>query len=174
MVLAAALVFASGFGQLPKGAPSWLDERLGGLELGSRARTVRRDPTSGFYLCGSIECDGALQSLELTRDRHDVQNFQNYDDNDQPVSDKVAKFPLKTGKGLSIGDSQAKVRATLGLPTASSRVGPKGKYVEYAYRCSLKVNGRATKFEETYTFKKNRLIQILFFLDSSDLGDEDS
>ncbi len=133
--------------------------------------TVVHDPKSGFFLLRQSECDGGLLTLELTRDHHDLPpdlaEFASWEGQGH------IKFPiekplpsLKTSKGVSIGDTPAKLTQLLGKPKKIEPSGERAQYTDYVYKRRGGRGERDAEYTETYTFKHGLLIQILFFRDA--------
>jgi hypothetical protein len=147
--------------------PVWFDRTVAGYVLKNEMLGVV-DPRSGFYVVRDGDCDGAFLSLTLTRDRHIVKNagyrVPSLDptpsgDGSRPLATKRLS-PLSTGKGVAIGFSPSRVAARLGHPTKIQHSGDRKQFLDYVYRLEEKASGAS--YEQTYTFKQGRLIQIEF------------
>jgi len=153
-------------------APSWYDQKLAGylLLFDERHDVVAvSDPKSGYFLVRSAECDGALLSLVLTRDRKmvsemgfKVPNYKTKEAGEQKILIKPIPS-LSTGKGVTIGDSPDQVRQRLGPPTKTKHTGGRKQFVELVYTWKSGKGEDETDIEETYTFKGGKLIEIEFF-----------
>ncbi len=112
----------------------------------------------------TVECDGGILGLVLTRDRHvvaqDGYSVPSLGKKGDMALTTKALPSLRTGKGVVIGDSPNAVRTRLGAPT---KVTPHGRFVDYVYK------GRRGDgdHEQTYTFKAGRLIEVSFFRDAT-------
>lgn len=149
-------------------APRWLDTEIAGYALKSDPTVGVHDPKRGYFLVRTIECDGAIVTLTLTRDRN-VVSGEGYavpaftPREGTPGNLKLVEKPLPslaTGKGVAIGASTDAVRARLGSPT---RTKPHAAFLDYVYAWRQ----HATTHEQRYTFKAGRLIEIQFFRDAS-------
>jgi len=151
--------------------PAWFDTTLAGYKFAydeKHGSIAVHDPKSGFFLVREIECDGGLVSLLLTRDRKVVADngfsVTGYSASDS-VLPKVVEKPLpslSTGKGLSIGDSEAKLKALYGKPKS---VQFEGNAKQFRV-CSYKLKTDAD-YEARYTFKVGKLIEVSLFRDNS-------
>lgn len=152
--------------------PGWLDNKVAGyvMDGGSEDSNIGvYDKRSGFFMIRDFECDGAIKSILLTRDRKLVadQGFYvpGFSPNDRRGYSKLIEKPLRsleTGKGVKIGDSQADVRRRLGFPTEAKHTGARKQFVDYEYRLHVGKGDDAEVDEQRYTFKANKLIQIDF------------
>ncbi|HLK16553.1 MAG TPA: hypothetical protein VKT78_17235, partial [Fimbriimonadaceae bacterium] len=156
-----------------QGAPRWLDFSIAGYAFAYDEKhtvTTVHDKKRGFFIKREVECDGGLLSLELTRDRHDV--LEAFDMEGHPLSPSSVEKPLPsltTGKGVTIGDSPATVAKRLGKPTKVERTGSRGQYLDYEYVWQEPKSGDddlQASYDEVYTFKKGKLIQIVFSRDA--------
>jgi hypothetical protein len=152
--------------------PDWLDDTVAGyafsLEDG-RSTVGVRDPATGYCLVRTTECDGALLSLVLTRDRRRVVEagyrvpgfaVHGYEGSLPLVARRLRS--LRTRKGVAVGDASARVRRRLGPPTRTESSG-QGR-LDYVYR------GRAAdgaEHTQTYSFAAGRLVEIAFFRDAT-------
>lgn len=155
-------------------APRWLDRMIAGYAIAIDAPhdTIGvHDAARGFYLVRTIECDGAIISLTLTRDRNvvaeagfAVPNFtpRSGDNGSLPLVSKPLRS-LATGKGVLIGDAPSSVVRRLGAPTVKKDHRP---FLDYVYRVQLNEEAK-TSYEQRYTFKGGRLIEIQFGRDAS-------
>lgn len=154
-----------------KPAPKWLDKTLAGYEISSEHGAVGvYDPATGYMLVRDIVCDGADVTLVLTRDRKEISSDYQYaipnytastaTDELKPM--KLKALPLSTGKGVKIGDSMEDVKARLGPPTTIDKP---GNFVSYVYSYVTGRNMDGQEYTETYTFKADRLIEIIFSRD---------
>jgi len=174
MMLCAAL-YASHFLTGPwnmKGAPSWLDLTIAGYSLAydqTHSQALVHDKKSGYYIRREIDCDGAMVSLELTRDRHDVGDGST--ENGHLAVPGAVEKPLRrlsTGKGTRIGDSTAALTKRLGKPLMVQRSGARKQFTDYVYVWDThEKGGTPVQYAETYTFKAGKLIQIVFMRDAS-------
>lgn len=122
------------------------------------------DPRRGFYLIRSIDCDGAMVTLLLTRDRNEVAEMgyrvpgfvPQSGENGSSALEERPLPSLRTPKGVAIGDSPAAVRARLGAPT---RTRPHGPFLDLVYVWKPK---QEAPHEQRYTFKQGRLIELEF------------
>ena len=154
------------------GAPAWLDFSIAGYSLAydkSHSQALIHDRKSGFYLKREIDCDGALITLELTRDRHEISG--ELSDATTPEIRGAQEKPLrnlKTGKGVKIGDGPDKLTERLGKPSKTERSGSRRQFLDHVYIWKSKPNGGApVTYTETYTFKNGALIQVVFFRDAT-------
>jgi hypothetical protein len=166
MLIAPLLALAIGWPNHAS-APAWLDFMLAGYGLTydeHHGPIVVHDRASGFYLTRGVVCDGGDLYMRLTRDRKEMR------DNGDPVDYRsgveagvqyVEKtLPnLRTGKGIGIGDSPAKMIALLGKPSDIEISGSVGQYTEYHYVTKQRSD---VTFEETYTFRGAKLVEIYF------------
>lgn len=128
------------------------------------------DPATGFYMMRDIECDGADVILTLTRDRHVIYDAgysvpslgPKFPDEGRRKLDTKGLASLKTGKGVAIGDPTSRVRSKLGHPTTIKHTGDRKQYLTYEYKWTDKSNGDRADYIETYTFRDNKLIEIIF------------
>lgn len=156
------------------GSPPWLDMELAGYTLAddqTHHPTVVHDVKSGFFLIRQIECDGGMITLELTRDHHDLPadmdefaSWEGLGGKKLPLEKPLPN--LKTSKGVSIGDSPANLKQSLGKPSKIEPSGERDQYLNYVYECTLGKGDGRVGYTETYTFKKSKLIQIVFFRDT--------
>jgi hypothetical protein len=165
--------------------PSHLTIAVGGMS--AEARTVTygcwHDPTNGYYLYKSMECDGAHRLITLTRDRRmvmesgfEVARFGRKRDDAPRAKIEERALTLATKHGIAIGMSREAVLAKLGKPT---RIAVRG--AEKQYWCALykkvemedRENGAVLR--NTYIFKDGKLIEIAVNLDSiPGCGEDDS
>jgi hypothetical protein len=120
-------------------------------------------------LIRNIECDGADITLLLTKDRYEVDGMGvgipafSKDLTNKDMQAKEKPLPnLQTGKGISIGDDIQEVMSKLGAPSKRFMTGNRHQFANLLYSW-LKGKGiEADLYEETYVFKADRLIEILF------------
>ncbi len=168
-------------GSAKAGPPAWFDRMLAGYELQydqKHGQAGVYDAKTGYFLIRDIECDGGIVSVFLTRDRHMVSNASykvpNFTPNpdegagSQPLTNKPLSS-LSTGKGVTIGFSRAQMEAKLGKPTQVKHSGPRKQFVDCIYRWQDKPGEEGITYEETYTFKEGKLIQIEFLKTANDL-----
>jgi len=151
--------------------PKWYDNMLAGYELAYDEKHNALgvfDARTGFMLIRDVECDGAVVELLLTRDRKEVVHDYSYiAPNYKPAKGEGAvlqmvKKPLpslKTGKGITIGDTRLAVQAKLGRPT---KIEKKVPYVSFMYEFSSGKTENERDYSETYTFRGNKLVEISF------------
>ncbi len=150
--------------------PKWFDKTLAGYELVSAGTVGVYDAATGFMLIRDIECDGADVTLVLTRDRKEIsKDYQyavpNYTSTVSPEFQKPMKLkalPLTTGKGVKIGDTMDDVKEKLGPPTKLDKT---EKFVSYVYSFVTGPANEGDEYTETYTFKADKLIEIIFSKD---------
>jgi hypothetical protein len=153
-------------------APAWLDFMLAGyaLEYDEKHGEVGvYDQWKGFYLTRVPECDGGILSVTLTRDRalvsNDGFNVPGYGQDRGPEAPKVipkALPSLSTGKGVKIGDNQSQVKKLLGPPTREQFSGSRDQFVDLVYSWKSGKGGEGAEYDETYTFKQGKLIEVIF------------
>ena len=149
--------------------PQWFDNMLAGYAFASDERhkdVAVRDPKSGFYLVRDLECDGADISLVLTRDRkriaNDVANTASVGDSGLPTLVAKPLRNLSTGKGISIGDSESKMRSILGRPSSFELDGNRKQFRVFTYHWTDRGGEMTAEVAQIYIFKKGRLIEIDF------------
>jgi hypothetical protein len=159
------------------GDPKWLDSHLAGHVYRPENSTIDlavHDKKSGYYFVRSGECDGAIVSMVLTKDRKIVSDSgyripgykftSKYEDPDRHVVERSLER-LGTGKGIMIGDTPKSVRDRLGFPTHANHSGWKKQFLNYEYEITFPHRGEYNDevvISQTYTFKKGRLIEITF------------
>ena len=155
------------------GQPAWFDTMLAGyaFEYDEQHRPITvHDAKTGFYLVRSVDCDGAFVRLLLTRDRKLVSEMgvgvPGFNDAD-PYEIAVEKpLPsLSTGKGLKIGDSEARMRALLGSPSKASVEGSRSQFrvCSYKWKSPKNKDDISVTYDQRYTFKAGRLIEVEFW-----------
>jgi hypothetical protein len=159
----------------PKKTPKWMDYTIAGYALSydeHHSALLVLDPKTRFFILRDVVCDGAYVTLELTRDRAEInanggtltQRGAKVELNYDGLAAVTKPLPhLATGKGVKIGDSMSAVKTKLGNPTKHGPSGSRDQFLDYAYLWKTS----DTLFTETYTFKKGKLIQIVFVKDSS-------
>lgn len=148
--------------------PRWYDRSIAGyvLQNDEKHNTLAvRDPASGYMIMRGAECDGAILSLLLTKDRkrvaengYQVPGYKS----DHTGDMKLQTSPLRslaTGRGVKIGDSPLHVKSVLGSPTSRKHDGPSNIYWVWTYTWNHSPYG---DIEQTYTFKNDKLIEIQF------------
>jgi hypothetical protein len=168
MVLAVALI---SFLTLPKHPlppePKWLDDQIAGYMFDQGSSIVVYDKARGFFVKRSFECDGAISILELTRDRREALGISGGEFDWRDVFYRGLRN-LSTRKGIKIGDNPNGVREILGKPTKVRSSGDHVQYLDYEYDW---VPHPKDQYPEhigaLYTFKRGKLIQIVFSRDSS-------
>src|SRR4051812_29143662 len=110
MLLAAAFALAL-LG--PKGhakQPAWLDFSIASYILrydDSHGVLGVHDSKTGYYLLRTVECDGGIVELSLTKDRNEVENYGfPARDSKEASTYKLIEKPLpslSTGHGVRIG-----------------------------------------------------------------------
>ena len=153
--------------------PAWLDNMLAGYALKydeTHGVIGVSDPKTGFFIVRTVECDGGVITLTLTKDRHyvadegfRVPSLGNRDENsgNQPLVVKPLTA-LATGKGVRIGDTPGLVRTKLGKPTTVERTGNREQFLTWTYTWKSGTAVGDPTFEEVYTFKQSKLIEIIF------------
>jgi hypothetical protein len=158
--------------------PKWLDQSLAGYAFEYDEKHGQAgvfDSKSGFFILREIDCDGAVVSLTLTKDRN-IATSQGYlvpdftpktgSPGSNPLT--VKSLPsLSTGKGVTIGDSGAQVQSRLGSPTLRHHTGERKQYVELVYSWKDGKADNDFRYTETYTFKAGKLIQIDFLREAN-------
>jgi hypothetical protein len=166
MVLAAAAMIVSGAWSHGK-EPAWLDRTLAGYALAydeKHAPVVVHDAKSGFFLVRDIECDGGQLSLLLTRDHHSVEGYES----DSEYKLKQKPLPsLVTGKGVAIGDSESKMKSLLGSPSSHEITGSRDQFTVFHYAWLQRGKDAEVQYDEAYTFKHGKLIEIQFSRDEN-------
>lgn len=103
----------------------------------------------------------------LTRDRYEVDKLDisvpgfSKEEGYQPMTIKPLPS-LSTGKGIQIGSSPPDLIRKLGRPSVINISGNHGQYRNYTYTCTTGKGDESTEYEETYTYKKGKLIEINF------------
>ena len=153
--------------------PKWVDSMLAGYALldDEKHRDVAvYDEKTGFFIVREAECDGGLLTLLLTRDRSLLKNFgfrmpgKGDADHDEYKAVTLKPLPsLSTGKGVAIGDTCEDVEKRLGKPTKVKKSGASEQFLDYVYSWKSGKGDYTTEYDETYTFKAGKLIQINFF-----------
>ena len=165
--------------------PSNLTLALGGMS--AEARTVTygcwHDPSSGYYLYKSMDCDGAHTGITLTKDRRmvlesgfEVARFGRKPEDAPGNKIDERALELTTKHGIRIGMTRNEVIAKLGQPTKTAVRGKKKEFWCALYKkieMEDKVSGRVLR--NTYIFKNDKLIEISINLDSiPGCGDDDT
>ncbi|MBS1716310.1 MAG: hypothetical protein JSS72_01105 [Armatimonadetes bacterium] len=153
--------------------PKWEEKSLAGYVFSPKQdkNIAVWDKASGWYLVRSYDCDGAIQSLILTRDRKLVRQ-EGYavpslgaTGSDDSYGDRKLTHrsltKLATGKGVKIGDTSEMVVQKLGKP---STIHNKAGFLEYNYHFDHK----GATVDNTYTFKAGMLIQIVLGFDDEE------
>jgi len=150
--------------------PAWFDPMLAGYKFAydeKHGSVAVHDSKTGFFLVREIECDGGIVTLTLTRDRKEVSNMgYTVTGNSPPDSGipKVVEKPLpnlSTGKGLSIGDSEANMKSLYGQPKSVHLDGNAKQFRVCTYKRKTDAN-----YEASYTFKAGKLIEISLLRDN--------
>lgn len=154
--------------------PRWLDTEIAGYvqQRGKKDLCVL-DRSTGFFLMRGAECDSSIQYMVLTRDHHGIVGEQAEYTMPGTKESKDTSFVVRfqplprytTGKGVAIGDGEDKVAELLGKPTRRKITGSRGQYIEYSYHWKSK----DWEYTQAYTFKANKLIEIRFNKDATDL-----
>jgi hypothetical protein len=151
--------------------PKWFDNMLAGYELAydEKHKPIGVfDAKTGFMLIRDVECDGAVVELLLTRDRKEVVHDYSYiAPNYNPAKSEGAMLAmtpkslpnLRSGKGITIGDSPSLVRRKLGRPTKIDRKAPYTTFT-FEFRSGKTEDGR--DYSEAYTFRANKLVEMNF------------
>ena len=82
---------------------------------------------------------------------------------------KVRKLQQRTGKGVRIGDNESQLVSRLGRPAKIERAGARSDVLIFRYGSGSNSDRRG--YDESYTFKSGRLVEIR--LASSRDEDED-
>jgi hypothetical protein len=138
------------------------------------------DPATGYMLVGGVGCGGSSYGETLTRDRyevarkyHEVPGFKPlYGVKNGSEEMTVSSKPLKlvTGNGVRIGDTPSQVVARLGRPTRIKSTGNRHQFRVFHYHWHDAwsdgppghVDQDGTTYEQDYTFKKGKLIEIRY------------
>lgn len=144
----------------PHPAPRWMDRLLAGYLLANdekHATMTVQDTRSDYILARSGECDGAYQTLILSRDRKALQEGGYLYLEGQHLERKALPS-LASGKGLRIGDGPSRMIRLLGKPKKALKEGDRKQYRTYVY------SGRFGGFDydERYTFRGERLVEVRF------------
>jgi len=157
-----------GFGVVER--HGWYDTLLAGYAVDSSSshRPIAvHDAKSGYFLIRDIESDGGDIMLILTRDHAVLNEYgarpPGTPDTVLPIQEKALPS-LSTGKGVRIGDSEARVRTLLGSPTKVELSGSRKQFRDCRYLWHNRIDqfGNKTDVEDRYTFKAGRLIEIAF------------
>jgi hypothetical protein len=156
--------------------PAWMDWTIAGYALKYdevHSPITIHDHRSGYYLVRAVDCDGAYLSLYLTKDKKflkeigtDLNEEGGQRDGDSPIAKNLPA--LKTGKGISIGDTPTQIRHLLGKPTSEIRDRVKKSKLKLTYRFITGKNDDAVTYEETYSFQNGKLAVIAFYRSSGD------
>ena len=150
--------------------PHWVSDLLAGyaLEDDESHRTLcAYDAAKGYYLVRSAECDGAILTLMLTKDRHLIANQFGYKvpslegENGTDAIKNRKLSNLKSNPGVQIGDSESSVRKALGKPSKVEKTGNRKQFDTFKYQWESKVGERKMYRLQTYTFKEGKLIEIM-------------
>jgi len=164
-------------------APKWFDTTLAGYAFKydeKHSMAGVHDPKTGFYLMRNVECDGGVLILTLTRDRnivtgngYKVLGFvpKTHDNGSLQLTEKPLPS-LATGHGIRIGDSPAKIRAKLGAPTKIGRSGARKQWTDWHYVWRTGEHDETLKYEQRYTFKAGKLIEVEFSRVMDDLPNQ--
>jgi len=150
--------------------PPWMDWVLAGYSLDHGSVVGIYDKERNYYLLRDFACDGADVTISLTRDRNYACDEGFYVPNFKPTSgengtQKLTHKPLRslsTSLGVTIGDTAAQLVQRLGPPTKRQPSGSRDQFLDYLYRWREGKGDDAVLYEETYTFKQGRLIEIIF------------
>ena len=146
--------------------PKFVAYHLAGLHLQKTPNIGLFDPNTQYCFTASSDSSG-YHRLILTKDLQ----FAGYEGGGVPGeltrfrnSFRRVKLLLRTGKGVTIGNSSREVRQKLGTPTKSSyRTYAFGEKLKiYTYQWKHKVNKQARMYVANYTFSHNRLWAIEF------------
>ena len=166
-VFVAAAIAFSGHGKLP----AWTKATLAGYAVDhdeSHNAIGVYDKAKNFYLTRTAECDGAYLTVTLTRDRKVVQDA-GYAVPGLPTGPGEHRTLLKlrplrnlsTSMGVTIGDSESKVREIVGKPSKVEDEGWRDQYHSLTYKYKTKkVQDIAITYEHKYVFKEGRVIEI--------------
>lgn len=159
--------------------PKWFDTSIASYSVssGSNHRDVGIfDPKSGYYLLRSIECDGAIVTVLLTRDRHEIADNGYFVPGISPPENerdertlKPKRLPsLATHIGVRISDSPEAVVRRLGKPSKTERTGSRHQFLTYTYSWTHS-SGETEEgtYEQIYTFKVGKLVEICYCSDES-------
>ncbi len=179
LVAAAVLGMNSG----PNHRPRWYDDMLAGYALAydkAHSTVGVYDPKSRYMLVRTVDCDGADVMLLLTRDRNKIREFGYKIPDGTPAKEgqvqtmNVKPLPsLTTGKGPKIGDPPSRIEQVLGHGHKTSRTGPARQFLNYQYLLVAGKGDEATSYDETYTFKQGKLIEISFGWDQAGCAEEE-
>jgi hypothetical protein len=154
--------------------PAWFDEMLAGYALAydqKHSQVAVYDPGTGFMLIREPECDGGDMTLLLTRDRYEVDKMgykvphfaagTTVDDGSRKLVEKALPS-LATGKGVKIGDSPQRMMRLLKGHPHRERSGNRDQFVSYKYSFKESPGELSKSYDETYTFKSGKLIEVMF------------
>lgn len=168
-----ALSVAQMHSQFGKRLPHWFDKTLAGYAFAYDQKhepVAIYDPKTRFMLLRDVECDGADLTLLLTRDRYEMlqygflaPDFRPAGKHDEGQKMKVKPLTsLSTGKGVTIGDSPEQTVAKLGRPKKIDKTGRNKQYLNYRYSWTRGRGEDGTQYDQTYTFKGGKLIEVMF------------
>lgn len=160
--------------------PKWLDRTLAGYSFANdlkHSAAAVFDPSSGFMLIREPECDGADLTLLLTRDRYEVQNMGFEVPNFHKGAEGALKMTVKklpnlaTGKGVRIGDPESRVERVLGKSHKNEISGKRGQFLSFRYQWTDGSHNGGRDYEQVYTFKAGKLIEITYLWSPTDQSD---
>ena len=168
-VFVAASMAFSAHGKLP----AWTKATLAGYAADydeSHREIGVFDKDKNYYLTRTAECDSAILTVSLTRDRKVVQNagyavpgFSAKDSSPDHHLKTRSLRSLSTSMGVAIGDSESKLREIMGKPSKDEDEGSQNQYHSLTYSFQTKkLSPRdiPVQYVHKYIFKENRLIEI--------------
>lgn len=69
----------------------------------------------------------------------------------------LATFDPITGRGIALGDTEQRVKSTLGLPTRTERIGNSHDWIYFA---EIYLDKKLWEHREVYQFKNGKLVEI--------------
>lgn len=148
--------------------PKWMDSKIAGREGGYMGAIY--DPSRNWYLVNGGECDGAIGFFYLTQDRRRLERagFSVYpparsETGESETDIYFRRLPnLATGHGVAIGQTPSQVWKRLGPPTRIKKTGYRKQFLEYRYTWKEGKRLQDRQYDQTYVFKKGKLIEINF------------
>jgi hypothetical protein len=167
-LLLAATAAISAAGSKP---PKWLDKTLAGyaVAFSDKHQMVGvHDKGRKAFLVRTVDCDGAHIGVLLTRDRnlvtemgHKVPHFKGKYEGYSDMKENALPS-LATSKGIALGDTPAQLTAKLGKPSTIKKSGNRKQFTDYVYKWRNLVKGEGEEWENRFTFKEGKLIEIEF------------